>query len=90
MVDALFRGAIARVPTSAEGRKFMRKNTSAPVFHNVVRFRRIYAGRFKGSEGKAAPRSAPSPCLTLAFLLSIPLWSAILVVVFVVASAWPS
>jgi hypothetical protein len=67
----------------------MNKNTP-PVFHNVAGFRSLYAGRFKGSEAKVAPRSAPSPCLTLAFLLSIPLWSAIWVVVFVVASAWPS
>jgi hypothetical protein len=67
----------------------MSKNT-APVFCNVARLRSLYAGRFKGSEAKAAPRSAPSPCLTLAFLLSIPLWGGIWVVVFVVASAWHS
>jgi hypothetical protein len=62
----------------------MSKNT-APVFRNVVRFRRIYAGRFKGSEAKAAPRPAPSPCLTLAFLLSLPLWGAIWVLAVVLA-----
>jgi succinate dehydrogenase/fumarate reductase cytochrome b subunit len=67
----------------------MSKNT-APVFHSVVGFRSLYAGCFKGSEAKAVPRLAPSPCLTLAFLLSIPLWGAIWVVVVVVASAWPS
>ena len=67
----------------------MNKNT-APVFHNVVGFRSLYARRFKGSEAKAVPRSAPSPCLTLAFLLSLPLWGVIWEIVFVVASAWPS
>jgi hypothetical protein len=67
----------------------MSKNT-APAFHNVVASRSLHAGRSKGSEAKAASRLAPSPCLTLAFLLSIPLWEGIWVVVSAVTSAWLS
>jgi hypothetical protein len=65
-------------------------SSNTPVFRNLAGFRRRHPGRSEGSEAEAAPRLAPSPCLTLAFLPSLPLWGAIWVVVFVVASAWPS
>ena len=67
----------------------MSKNTG-PVFRCIAGFRRLHVGRSVGLQAEAASSRAPSPCLTLAFLLSLPLWGLIWGVVFVVTSAWAS
>jgi hypothetical protein len=49
-----------------------------------------HPGRFKGSDVETVSSPAASPCLTWAFLLSLPLWGAIWAVAVAVRSAWPS
>jgi hypothetical protein len=65
------------------------KNTG-PVFRFITDFRRLSVRCVAGLQAEAVSSRAPSPCLTLAFLLSLPLWGVIWVVVLVVASTWPS
>jgi hypothetical protein len=65
------------------------KNTR-PAFRCITGFRRLHVGHSAGLLAEAASSRAPSPCLTLAFLLSLPLWGAIWAIVFVITSAWLS
>jgi hypothetical protein len=67
----------------------MSKN-AAPAFRAIVGSHSLHAGRFKGPEAEAFRRPGPSPCWTLALLLSIPLWGAIGVIVSAIISAWSS
>jgi hypothetical protein len=66
----------------------MSKDT-APLFRSITGFQHLPTER-RGSEPEAIANPAPSPCLALAFLLSIPLWAAIWAAVFAAASAWAS
>jgi hypothetical protein len=66
------------------------KANAAPVFRAIEGSHKLPARCSDGSEGETLPGPAPSPCLTLALLLSIPLWGAIGAAVFVAVSAWAS
>jgi hypothetical protein len=65
------------------------KNTG-PVLRFITDFRRLSVRCVAGLQAEAVSSRAPSPCLTLAFLLSLPLWGVIWAIVFVVTSAWLS
>jgi len=63
---------------------------TGPVFYSASGSHGLHAGRFKGSDATALPSPGPSPCLSWALLLSIPLWGAIWAIVSAITLAWSS